>query len=280
MSSEYLTRLPGLTNPITTAGRVVYNAVRDSIEQRRRNSQSTMEQLISDVRGTEESEDYTIQPHELCLRNKENNLRRNQPNDTDIRCFSSANRIDRALAPGQRRNAPGRAKVDAGNFDDERKRKRMKLEFAGVASNRAIYDPKNNANEEFFAVQVGGLATMLNTGKQTINAGDLIQWDLPDLEEHNRPKIEGVNRSKLLFKTVPYKMNSNKRIDDFIAARAAAAEVVGEGDDEEADRRRVALTLSNFEQSQYEDKRRIFGRALSYAEKGKAFDIVLGHYCN
>jgi len=122
------------------------------------------------------------------------------------------------------------------------------LHFAGVACNRALYDPSNHANEEGLAVQVGGLQTIYNTGEAQIFAGDLVMWDKPVANKKtsrshgHRPRIPGIRHEKALF--------SVKRWDF-----AAGADF-------------------NFEASQ-----RIIGKAMSTAKSGQPFDILLGRYC-
>jgi len=246
MSSDYLADLPGLTNPITHAGRVVYNAQRDSIETHQRKIAGRRESGKSRFFPLENDEDLSIQPYELCLRNKKGLYVSHAPNDTDIHVFSSAN---------------GMFEYSKGTKENKKKRKRDNLDFAGVAANRAIYDPNNNANEAMLAVQVGGLQTMYNTGNGDIHAGDIVLWNLPD--EDNRPRIPGVNRSKLLFATEAYKSST---------ASAAEKKAVADLKD---DPEKLVATLKALHN---DTQRRVIGKALSNAKPGKTFDILLGHY--
>ena len=274
--------LPGITNPITHVGRVVYNAASDhqEIHRRkqyaRRGSSSRRTQIYED--RVLDDENFTIQPYELCMRNT-NSKHVSAPNDTDIYVFSCANGMHApAAAEGAVADAIAPDAVDVAAVimcvaavasgvvvaDDEtpktktnnaRKRKMPELQFAGVASNRANYDPSNSTNEEMLAVQVGGLQTMYNTGTKAINAGDIILWDLPEGPPPKR--IPGVPRDKKLFQTVSYKS---------AAAVAVAAEVT-KGD------------LQGFLKAHHELASRVIGKALSTAQPGKPFDILLGHYC-
>lgn len=245
MSSDYLADLPGLTNPITHAGRVVYNAQRDSIETHERKIAGRRNGGASRLYPLENDEDLSIQPYELCIRNTKGSYVSHAPNDTDIHVFSSAN---------------GMFDYDNGK---NKKRKRDTLDFAGVAANRAIYDPNNNANEAMLAVQVGGLQTMYNTGNGDINAGDIVLWDLPD--EQNRPRIPGVNRSKLLFATEAY--------SEKVASAAEKAAVAEHDAAQDADKLIKTLKVLH-----NDTQRRVIGKALSNAKPGKTFDILLGHY--
>ena len=88
MSSDYLADMNGIKNPITHAGRVVYNAQRDSVETRRRRSKRGRD---TEMYPQVHDEDFSIQPYELCVRNKKSKLVRYAPTDTDIHVLSAAN---------------------------------------------------------------------------------------------------------------------------------------------------------------------------------------------
>ena len=255
MSSDYLNDLNGIKTPITHAGRVVYNAQRDSVETHRRRSKrgrdgKTALYPNSDVND----ENHSIQPYELCVRNKRAKLVRWAPNDTDIHVFSSAN---------------GMYSWD-GNKDPGAKR--ATLQFAGVASNRAAYDPRNNANEEHLAVQVGGLQTMYNTSNGEIHAGQVILWDMPD-QNAGKLKIPGVPKDKLLFQTVPYNSTEKGKYDQALDT----ALTTYDNDDGDANAARVTLKKA-FADAHARLQSRVIGKALSSAKSGKPFDILLGHY--
>ena len=236
--------LPGITNPITHAGRVVYNADRDATEQHRRltkmrrakDGTSTLYKQSHHV-----DENFTIQPYELCLRNKNTSYISYTPNDTDMHVFSSANGMF-----GEDSNGNPVRQLIKGDDDNNANKvadARQSLDFAGVASNRSIYDPNNNANEDILAIQVGGLQTIYNNSDEEINAGDIVLWDLPTTHDGRPSKpIPGVPRNKILFVTSKYK------------------------------------AINNLEEHQ-DQARRVIGKALSHAKKGKPFDILLGHYC-
>jgi hypothetical protein len=236
--------LPGITNPITHVGRVVYNAASDrqEIHKRKlyaRRGSGGSRQAVYEKEKTLDDENFTIQPYELCVRNKNGN-HVSRPNDTDIHVFSCANGMH-----------------VSGAGPDKKKRKRADLEFAGVASNRANYDPSNSTNEEMLAVQVGGLQTMYNTGEEAIYAGDIVLWDMP--EGPPKKRIPGVPRDKKLFLTVSYKTALEEAKNVVNAAKAN--------------------DLPEFLRAHNDLARRVIGKALSTAQPGKPFDILLGHYC-
>ena len=250
MSSDYLADMTGITTPITHAGRVVYNAQRDSVETQRRRSKrgrNGSTALYKDVHD----EDHSIQPYELCIRKKRTKLVRYAPNDTDIHVFSSANGMYSA----------------AGN--DAETVRDTELQFAGVASNRAAYDPNNNANEEHLAVQVGGLQTMYNTSDKEIHAGQIILWDMPN-KSAGKLRIPGVRRSKMLFQTVAYDGTEAQQVGADLKKAMDAAGV--------ADGAQAALVAA-FRKAHARVQGRVIGKALSSAKSGKPFDILLGHYC-
>lgn len=264
MSSDFLAQLPGLTNPITHAGRVVYNAQRDAVEthQRKQGLKRGRERVYAE--NVMNDGDFTIQPYEICMRNKTSKYISGNPTDTDIHVFSSANGM---LAP----TVTGAGEANTRKLRLEAKEE--EIAFAGIASNRAIYDPDNNANEAMLAVQVGGLQTLYNTGTEDINAGDIVMWRMPPLMDQDdkgraakRPLVAGVNRSKLLFQTVSYRTAQRSLTQKVLAI----LEKTGKEPDQKA--AAIVATLN-------EQKSRVMGKALSSASQGKTFDILLGHYC-
>ena len=264
MSSDFLAQLPGLTNPITHAGRVVYNAQRDAVEthKRKQGQKRGRERVYAET--VMNDGDFTIQPYEICMRNKTSKYISGNPTDTDIHVFSSANGMlaERGASEGTVDDAVRKRRLES---------KEEEIAFAGIASNRAIYDPDNNANEVMLAVQVGGLQTLYNTGPQDINAGDIVMWRMPPLAEDDsgraakRPLVAGVNRSKLLFQTVSYKTAQRSLTEKVLAILTAEGENGAKAGD-------IVATLN-------EQKSRVMGKALSSASQGKTFDILLGLYC-
>lgn len=277
-----------LHSPITHAGRVVYNAFRDYLETRDRQSKRGSHIVYNkDTFG--EDECHTIQQFELTMRNCEDGYMHWSPNDTDVRVFSSANGIRVDKQQLMNRVAVGLAGARRSDLEDvvfgntpegeaiRRAFLRQKISFAGVASNRAIYDPHNNANEEHLAVVVGGLTTIYNTGEQPINAGDTVLWDLPYLEDRGPGqakfpgvKVAGVPKQKRLFATVPLRLPST--IKNTFSEATNDYRVLEEGNARDINAQDVARIVN------HSVKRRVIGRAMSSAVSGQPFDILLGRY--
>lgn len=254
MSTSFLRESVGITSPITHAGRVVYNAKRDFLETRRRKVRRGGQTVYFQDEFNDNAEIHSIQPYELCFRSKIDRYKRYSPNDTDLSVFSNANGI--LISSGG--TPRGLTPQDAQAF---RIQQMMgEIEFAGVACNRAIYDPRNNANEEMLAVQVGGLQTIYNTGEGEIFAGDIILWDKPNVHDlgssvANQPKHRyspGAPKLKRVFATVRY---TPQILQTAIASGTDLARAM------------------------FDVQRRVIGRAMSSAKATQPFDILLGHYC-
>ena len=274
-NGSYLQDLPGLTNPITHAGRVVYNAQRDSLETHRRERCRAGDDLFAKVAAAynpnaraiqSPAETFSIQTYELCVRNRQDDRNpRYAPNDTDIYVFSSANKM----------SFEGTLPDDDADPQVMLAAKRLTLDFGGIASNRAIYDPNNNANEEGLAVQMGGLQTIYNTGPGPIYAGDIILWDMPALitkgprSGHPLNRIPGVPKDKLLFSTVRFDPDALQDDTFLNTQKEALIRTYNKAPRKEMLPFRVMNDI----------QRRVIGKALSNADKGKPFDILLGHYC-
>ena len=97
MTTSVQRDLPGLHNPITHAGRVVYNAKRDFLETRRRKHQRGQTPVYTGD-GFGDDECHTIQQYEICMRNRNNQYLVWSPNDTDVTVFSCANGINLSRA--------------------------------------------------------------------------------------------------------------------------------------------------------------------------------------
>jgi hypothetical protein len=264
MSESFIAQ-QALVSPITHAGRVVYNAQRDWLETRHRRRRTTgkAKNIYRDGKFGEAA-CHTIQQFELTMRNSTSRYLQWAPTDTDVRVFSCANGMritEEDQHPFGKKGIHGLNEQDYARFQ---LLARDKMQFGGVASNRAIYDPHNNANEEHLAVQVGGLTTIYNTGSERITVGDVILWDMPALDAAGAGpavRIAGVPKGKLLFATA--KMDPATSYDKELAEYKILYNGGGEP--------KPWLVMNRLH-------RRIIGRAYSSAKPGKPFDILLGRY--
>jgi len=261
--------LEPLTNPITTVGRVAYNARRDNVDLRkRRRGNDTYDQKVYDkgpaVSNGTSAEIYSIHPHDLLLMNKSHKKRRiGRTNDTDIHVFASANNV----------------RVDNPKPSDTQGDKRLKLReeltFGGIATNAARYDEHNNNNEETFASQFGGLCTIVNTGKEDIYAGDYVMWDLPRNEDKMN-QWKHAPKSKALFVVKPFRYDKvdSDDVADVATQMKAVLDAAGADVDEN-----IKQMLTVFRKAHFDTTRRCFGRAMSNGKPNDSFDVLLGNYC-
>jgi len=121
------------------------------------------------------------------------------------------------------------------------------LQFAGVAVTG--FKPETDVFEQGFVTTLGGLNTIFNNGRDTINAGDILVVDLPETVSANQRKRRalqtGIPNEKLQFIVRPLEKMMNAYGDEHTAV------------------------LSEY----------IIGTALSYSRAGQPVDIVL-HRCN
>jgi hypothetical protein len=283
MSESFIAQ-QALVSPITHAGRVVYNAQRDWLETRYRKRKGGGGAHAAYAKGGfGDPGCHTIQQFELTMRNCGNRYLQWTPSDTDVRVFSSTNgmKIPNSVTKELKTKHPTVKVFQATDTPRLRLLKRDNLQFGGVASNRAIYDPHNNANEEHLAVQVGGLTTIYNTGDTRINTGDVVLWDMPVLngtDETSSIRIAGVPKNKLLFSTkaLDPKNSFQQEEDDYYHMMYDYRRDTGQGSPK-------AQAANNEERISDAEifirmNRRIIGRAFSTAGPAKPFDILLGRY--
>jgi hypothetical protein len=241
-----------LSNPVTEVGRVVYNAKRDSVDLRKRRRDRGYNLYPQDHpanKHTNAAEAFSVHKHDLCLMYERPSKRRTGlSNDTDVHVFSSANNM----------------KTDCTH--DKIQQVRKQLTFGGIASNPARFDETNTHNEQGFASQFGGLTTIVNTGPETIKAGDFVMWDIPsaDALPDTYGKWKHAPKGKALFLTLPYTYGVEK-----IEVEQEIQQCAGD----------VEKICNVFRTRSKENTRRVFGRAMSTAKPNASFDILLGNYC-
>lgn len=173
--------------------------------------------------------------------------------DHQMHTFSFANGLkssaDTRLQASKATRVSGGGRADNNTLvhADERFNILSDLQFAGVSVTG--FKPETDVFEQGFVCTLGGLNTIFNNGKDTINAGDILAVDLPETVSANRKKRRalqtGIPNEKLQFIVRPLE----KMIADYgeLRTEKLAAYVIG--------------------------------TALSYSRAGQPVDIVL-HRCN
>lgn len=287
-----------LSAPVTQQAVVSVNAGLDRIFCNFRKS-LPKEKIVD---GTVSTDDhvYTIQQRELVFtlspkldaiisRPSSNGI-----NDIALKVFSSANNFIRAA------NIPDT--LVQRSYTD-RLRVRESLRFVGVAVTPIDYTKTNQKDN--CAVQVAGSITIYNTGSHIIRPGDKVLWDFPDTEPKagsvgmKRTRITGEPLSKVLFATVPMHAFLKEGVSttkvysfvDYILAAHPHGPATGQRatpeakilDDlwktAQADVKGMKEYLKAMLFLYQEVESRIIGTALSGANPGEQFDIMLssGH---
>ena len=262
-----------LNSSITSQGTVKFNAQRDVVETHRRkrykktnlNKQSAAGTFAPFAQASRQDDVFTIMPRELCLRWMTPTTHKHMHGDSDVNVFSSANCLflDKATAGSEL----SQAKDDAAKVQVLRRQ----LEFGGVAVTRAVFSTDQRTDDQM-VVLFGGSTTIRNTGHAPIRSGDYVQWDLPlqltsdgTVSIYESPRSKDAPKEKLLFQTKPFRESDCDVTAEDIRTLENAA----------YNKDSLNGVLRN---RFYHNRRRVFGRALSSAEKGKEFDILLGRY--
>ena len=262
------------SNPVTKAGRVVYNVTLDMNHAKYRLQSATGGFVpCPNVSAAADEETLTIKPHEICLEQDKTLIKRTlsrSVNDTEIQLLSALNglKVPRKL-------------VNANQPEQTRREIRRRLKFGGVAATGATYDSSHRVqNDQVFVSQFGGLCTIQNTGSDPIRAGDYVVWDLP------RTMSEGTvmcgKKEKQMVITRPFHIQSSsvealkRRLADSQDEIARAWSTIKDGDTSDG---AAALLLHELTAVLADEKNRGIGRAMSKAEEtGHTFDIHLGPY--
>lgn len=260
-----------LNSSITSLGAVKYNAQRDVGEhykrKRAKHNAKTQQPLLNyDTYGYKAS-NMSIMPRELCLRYKiEGGGHKRMYTDTDVNVFSSANGM---YINGIQKTDRAKGRIALRN----------KLCFGGIAVTAAECDDESapGANKEM-VVLFGGTFTMRNTGEATIKSGDWVMWDLPEPENARTWNSDQVPRDKMVFLTKPFNAMNCIDADNASAVFEAAKAVRSDYEPDNKLTPKFLKAVQDLDEAFYASRRRVFGRALSTATKGKEFDIVLGRY--
>jgi hypothetical protein len=178
-------------------------------------------------------------------------------------------------------NEPDLHVIATTNGVPEERRKCGGFSFIGVSN--AHIDANSHRHA---AVTVAGLTSIRNTGPVRIEAGDKVVWGLAD------HKATGPNKRRKVFRTFPYHMafegNANSHFDEVLevlkgeegsgAAKMCAkllTEALPGADSEMFEKMKNFLQCYVREVSQINS--RVVGTALSKAEEGDDFDILIRH---
>ena len=264
-----------LNSSITSQGAVKYNAQRDVGEHSRRKKQKRDHGQPA-YNDTGDDNDLSIMPRDLCLRNRVKTRYKRMYTDTDVNVFSSANRM--SLGTVQLPSDPS-----ADEYEEARIAMRQNYDFGGIAVTRSNCDASSAAGgDKEMVVLFGGTYTIRNTGLKPIYSGNYVMWDLPSLNPALRRtwKSDQVPHTKLVFETVPYNANTKYLIggNSQVTRERVRREAATLGATPSGDENAFATALQKFDAVFSDARRRVIGRALSNAEPGKEFDIVLGRY--
>lgn len=267
--------MTNFSNPITKAGRVVYNVSLDmSHAAYRMKPGSTSMLAVPNVSQNADSETVTVQPHEICLEQNKDLFKRGlsrSVNDTEILLLSALN----GLKCSRKNHVQGDPEATRRNV-------RKTLKFGGVASTRSIYDPSHRVgNDQVFVSQFGGLCTIQNTGDDPIYAGDFVVWDLPKREGEGTQMCGKMEKQMVITRPYRHKPNCKatmqRRIAEPGSALKSTFDEARKGGSDSADK--FAELLCSLQEDLREEQARVIGRAMSNAEKpGDTFDILLGRY--
>jgi hypothetical protein len=231
---------------------------------------------MANVSPNADPETLHVQPHEILLEQDRNLFKRTMSrsiNDTEVLVLSALNglKIKSTLHV-------------QGNPEKTRRNVRGTLKFGGIAATQARYNPDHRVqNDQVFVTQFGGLCTIQNTGDASIKAGDYVVWDLP--MHSSEGTVMCGKKQKQMVITRPYRPKSDhsqvlgRRLKDpsdplYQAVKDAKGEL-GSGPD---DIKKISAILHELGDVLNDERGRVFGRAMSNADKGETFDVLLGRY--
>jgi hypothetical protein len=289
---------------VTSQAIVTVNAGFDRLFCTYRKTQSGQDPSKLDKRfASSDDHCYTVMPHETVFRLNPayyglaglNRPNTNGVNDMALKVFSSANNFPNATSFQNTlaRNGMSHAAVDAALRDA--------VSFVGVATTPVDY--LNTNQKDNLAVQVAGSCSIMNTGTMKIRPGQKIIWDLPVQTGSNKRKMmAGSPLDKKLFTVAPLESafeSAGRQNYDFVTALFGVhnhtdADPSKHGKTEEAKELVKSYTklLTDFQNGAdtedslkeyikkililYEEVRsRVIGIALSGADPGQQFDIML-----
>ena len=284
-------------SPITQQGKVIYNCRRDDVDlnDRRQNAPIDFQLRNSD-------DVFTIQIRDACLAKRLNNQTyvahsdlmvtgctngmRNRYETRHERLYNSIDRLTKNLPLHKdEANAYLRMILDEGCMEE--------YTFAGFANTRCLYDSTSANHEDNFTVQLGGMMTVINTGADTMSAGDLVYWSIrpkantSQRSASNAPRYartpgqpQGKEQVVLLPLGNPVDTTtSSLNVKNFDEHFDACLLEIMNGSLSDPVKVETIKKLAEFKLMSHETKqKRVIGRALSSSEPGKPFDILIGRY--
>jgi hypothetical protein len=233
-----------MLNPITPHGSVVVNAGYDYCAYRKNRAQD----------GSD-NDNFCIKKKDLVFCNKKSAKRkRTAYNEPDIHVVATTN----------------------GATGEDLKREN----YAFIGISHAHLEPNTHRHT---AVTVSGLTTIKNTGTTRIEAGDKIVWDIADHSSRSQKK-------RKVFQTVPYTKAFDEGVNNLFEDVLAAFDGRG-GEDAKLCKEMFMKTgvgnkntfigmkdfLKTYVKAMSSLNSRVIGTALSRAEEGGEFDILLRH---
>lgn len=223
--------------PPTRQSLVVVNGRLDRNTYSERSSKKDNEKAVRLGFGSET--DHGIATHELCFSNisVHPGIRFNEP---EIAVFSSFNGF----------------KHEANKKDEEQVR------FIGVSQTTI---PKPFHGNGHLSMSAGGVVRIFNTGKDPFEIGDKVMWSIPT-DSNDQTPIRDISTSKIYPVVKPYGIPDSKKIShDVFVNKTMSCNTP----DEQQKLVKEILKHVRSEES------RVIGIALSRAQKGEAFDVLL-----
>ncbi len=290
----------GIGSPVTPQSYVVVNGQFDRPFFQKRCGQGSVSPW-----GSVSEENFAMMKHELAFSFNDPLLMPRGmslgANDPELRFFTSANGIPINASGGAGTKAETDLLATPGGSEYLRRKIRSRLNFIGV---NLTTMPSVKSGNTHASVAVAGAVTLINTGPQRIDIGQRVVWDLPhfDTDPAGGAVVSsyGTPSSKKLFQTVGWdeaNANSTKKLLQYIAK----ADPSTDPDVEEMNElfgpfaahcaknpnldikecissdSTCALEnmLSGFAELQRELEFRVIGTALTIAEPGAPFDLLL-----
>ena len=172
----------GTTNPITRAGRVAQNFFLDTpaLLARRENKGSYYQ-------GTLDDRSFNVAPQSVLIGKRASSL-----TDSNVKDITNEGSYVFSALNG------------AFSESDELWKIIAEHDFKGISTaHMTVFDSLSKDPEVDLAASIGGLDTIINTGKVPIPNGSLVYWSFPQSQEGN-PESTGLSNGQILPELMPY----------------------------------------------------------------------------